>query len=193
MITVRKTFQVTNILLIASAALTMMQSYKTLNKKTTLSLQLSSVVCIIAAYHYHLMIISPDNQTAFRYLDWFITTPLLLWELCLVIDVNPRATLPIAIILNTFMLLAGFFCELTNGNRIVWTVIGSIPLITMYRFIHCKTPIEKKRLVDVFFSIWSFYGIVNFIPQEAVRAVCFNILDIISKAAFGLLMVIRNN
>lgn len=186
MITVTKSFQVTNILLIASALLTMMQSFR-VKCKSSLSLQISTAVCVIAAYHYSLMIQSPDNQTVFRYLDWFVTTPLLLWELCIILDLDLPKVLPIAISLNMLMLSVGFAGELFNLNQIVIAIVGSLPLIALYLFMVFKTPSpRKRRLLHPFFSIWALYGIVHMIQYESLRAVSFNILDVISKAAFGL-------
>lgn len=185
MITAAKSFQVTNILLVASAILTGLESVRA-DKKAALSLQISTIVCVIAAYHYNLMITSPDNQTIFRYLDWYFTTPLLLLELCILMEIDIVSTMPFAVLLNLVMLSIGFWGELNNGNRILVALVGSIPLGVMYNWFSRKTKTQRQRsLLRVFFGVWTVYGIVHVFPDESLRAISFNVLDIISKAAFG--------
>ena len=49
---------------------------------------------------------------------------------------------------------------------------------------------KNKQIFTIFFVVWSFYGVVYFLPNTYIHSknMCYNILDVIAKVGFGLLI-----
>jgi bacteriorhodopsin len=183
-ILVKKSFHVTLILLTASMLLTMLHAVRDETEPLKArALTLSSVVCLIASLHYGLMMMTPDHATAYRYLDWVITTPILLYELLLS---TSGGHVPLRVLVNnTLMLVAGFFGELNKVPRLVSASLGFVPFVTMAQDMTRIMGPRFSSISTVFFSVWALYGIVHLFPNDNVRDFTYNILDIVSKAGFG--------
>jgi bacteriorhodopsin len=147
-----------------------------------------------------------------RYIDWFITTPLMLLTLMLYfkyemyISENKDTTnilndffkedlniLIIVILLNLCMLLFGLAGEkgyITKQNA---TLGGFIPLIILLSIIYNRFVSKSKNAIYVFipFSIvWSLYGIA-YTLQDINKNIFYNILDVIAKNFFGIFLSIK--
>lgn len=154
---------------------------------------------------------SLKNITVYRYLDWFITTPVMLITLMAYLKIKPNKSIKLidflkenkkdityVILLNAAMLLFGLLSEIIPSQRIFFVALGFIPFIMYYYKIYkdyLKTnnpdihPIfTRKRLFWYFFVIWSLYGVAAFMPYVQ-KNVSLNILDLFSKNAFGIMLV----
>ena len=154
---------------------------------------------------------SIKNITVFRYLDWFITTPVMLVTLMAYMSIsndNPirlneflnsdKDNIIYVVILNAVMLAFGLLAEFTPSYKVVFISLGFIPFILyfyrIYRDYINKNKDEvhpfftKSRLFYYFLVIWSLYGIVAFLPY-ALKNTGLNILDLFSKNIFGLMLV----
>lgn len=154
---------------------------------------------------------SLKNITVYRYLDWFITTPVMLITLMAYLKIKPNKSMKLidflkdnkedityVILLNAAMLLFGLLSEIIPSQRIFFVALGFIPFIMYYYKIYkdyLKTdnpdihPIfTRKRLFWYFFVIWSLYGVAAFMPYIQ-KNVSLNILDLFSKNAFGIMLV----
>ena len=211
------TFNLAYILLIGSSILTGFQSLNTFPKEILpLKYILSIETCVttIASIAYSFLIKSySTNQnfdlTFYRYLDWFTTTPLLLISLILYLsylknkDENNKTidtkddtfniilkdkTIFIIILLNLIMLVFGYMGESKVINYIIANILGFIPFIIML-YIIWKNYCNKSNIhIFIIFSvIWSMYGIVYFFDNNS-KNISYNILDIIAKVGFGLLI-----
>jgi bacteriorhodopsin len=173
------------------------------NEKEIISLQLAAFVTSIAAFHYYYMINSKNTPVLYRYFDWFFTTPILLIDLCILLDIFDYATLIKIVSLNTIMLLFGYLGELKILSILTSTILGFIPFVLMFYIIYMeKQKVEllqkdelnkntqqsnnKETIFNVFILLWSLYGIVHMIPHGNLQNIIYNCLDLITKGFFGL-------
>ena len=189
-----KTYEITFLMLICITVIVYTRSLNDrLNDKQILSLQLAGLVTSIASFHYYYMINSPGSPVAYRYFDWFFTTPLLLIDLCILLDIYEVDFIIKIISLNTLMLLCGFLGEMNVISILNSTVLGFIPFILMFYMIKQKirnTPNKKNENVNAiyytFAGLWTFYGINHIIPNFELNNMIYNILDLLTKGIFAL-------
>lgn len=141
-----------------------------------------------------------DNITRYRYLDWFVTTPLMLLTLMIYYDKksitvkdfikNNRKEIIQVFALNSMMLLFGFLGELGVIDYKLGGILGFIPFFAMFRIIYSKyvKDVDDKRLFYYFFIFWGLYGVAYFTKYE-VKNSMYNILDLFAKNGFGLFLV----
>jgi hypothetical protein len=145
------------------------------------------------------------NITPFRYLDWSITTPLMLITLSgflqhtgtepyrlgdfLSKNVGPFVKI---VLLNAAMLLFGLIGEFGYLNRYLSTALGFIPFAFNFKYIKdtflpsSADPIKNGLFYwSLFF--WSLYGVFA-LMSYTVKNTGYNILDIFSKNFFGLFL-----
>lgn len=178
-------------------------------------LAIETTVNIIASVAYSSLItlIKQPNYssiTSFRYLDWFVTTPLLLVSFTLYLQYLKNKDMPsetnssitdkkhvqfdynklgIIVILNIAMLIFGFLGETNKMNHTIACLLGFIPFIAIFYLIWkwYGDDDKNKKVFQIFFVVWSLYGIVYFLPNES-KNISYNILDVIAKVGFGLLI-----
>lgn len=184
---------------IAITMLTIIRSFDDVSDSTNLQLQLSSFVTFIASMHYFLMIVSNDNVVSYRYFDWFFTTPVLLIDLCLILGIYDKYFLFEIVIYNCLMLLFGYLGEINVLSMLTSTILGFIPFVLLFYKIYNRlknnkdtddqkylTFENKKKLLLAFVTLWSLYGLNNIIKNLYIKNLIYNILDFITKGAFGL-------
>ena len=144
------------------------------------------------------------NITSKRYFDWIITTPTMLFTLIMYLiytkSNNPdtldlhntvyknKTNIIIITILNLFMLIFGYLGETEVINKFASLTFGFIPFILYFWLIYenyAKYSDFGKKLFYYFFIVWTFYGIVAYLPYY-LRNSCYNILDLFAKNFFGL-------
>ena len=211
------TFNLAYILLIGSSILTGFGSLNTFSKailplKYILSIE--TCVTIIASIAYSFLIKSYVTKqnfdlTFYRYLDWFATTPLLLLSLIIYLSylknkyennktieteddtfniILKDNKILIIILLNFLMLVFGYMGESKVMNYILANILGFIPFIIMLYIIWKNYCNQSNIIVFIIFSIiWSMYGIVYFFNNNS-KNIAYNILDIIAKVGFGILI-----
>ena len=147
-----------------------------------------------------------------RYLDWMVTTPLMLISTGLFFEwkkqpplvksdafslsgwINDHSTQIISMVLsNGIMLLVGFLQEIHKLDIITSTLIGFLALGVsfwiLYSFKEQPDPIKpnsKKAewLYPFMYIVWSIYGFAAMLPP-VWKNICYNILDIFSKNFYG--------
>jgi bacteriorhodopsin len=149
---------------------------------------------------------------AYRYVDWLLTVPLLLVELILVMNLGRAETVSKGLRLGglaALMILLGYPGEVAESAlaRVIWGQLSMLPFlwIVYELFVGLKASVENqpadvRGLVNtarwVTVISWSFYPVVYFGAliglgggaSETVVQVGYTIADIVSKAAFGLLI-----
>lgn len=95
----------------------------------------------------------------------------------------------IILLLNIIMLIFGFLGESNKLNHTFACIIGFIPFIIMFYLIWkwYGDYIKNKTIFGIFLIVWSLYGIVYFLPNNS-KNISYNILDVIAKVGFGLLI-----
>jgi bacteriorhodopsin len=133
--------------------------------------------------------------TKTRYIDWTITTPMMLLALCIVLgsNINKKVELSaisIVLLLNYCMLYIGYLGETNVINLLLASVIGFIPFTGMFYFVF-KNFVQPKYnfanycLYFFYLLVWSLYGVV-YLFKEEYKNICMNILDSIAKCLIGL-------
>jgi bacteriorhodopsin len=151
------------------------------------------------------------NITPYRYLDWAITTPLMLITLSAFLhhnggndtsrlsdfvfdhrDSNDMGSILRIVLLNATMLLFGFIGEIGYLSPYVSTALGFIPFTIMFKYIKDTflASSADKFKIGVFYwfvFFWSLYGVFA-LTSYKTKNIGYNILDIFSKNFFGLFL-----
>ena len=167
-------------------------------------LWIETAICGVASYIYakyndsidtynlsHTRTLGWDGVNKLRYIDWAITTPLMLISLTLFLShhsgvkVDPSLYLGI-VILDLLMLYFGYAGETKRMTKIMADIFGFIPLIVIFgllykTFIHGRNNKENNIIISLYFVLWSLYGVL-YMFDEKIMNTWFNILDCISKA-----------
>ena len=198
----KNTFSITYTLLLTTGLITFIEAIRTTNPKIRHILNLETCISLVAGYYYSIFIIEINkkdinwkNMTQARYLDWSITTPMMLLTLCLVLSMNSNTiiyfnVISLIIILNYIMLLFGYLGEINKIGRYLSLILGFIAFFLMYLMIfmnYVKPKYSKSNyiLFGIYFILWSLYGVVYLFDEELKNTIT-NILDLIAKCFVGL-------
>jgi bacteriorhodopsin len=198
----QKTFSITYALLLTTAVITIVEALRTPNAKIRHILNLETCISCVAGYFYSIFIVQASEKnkdwstiTQTRYIDWSITTPMMLLALCLVLSMNSETVIHLKVILsivilNYVMLLFGYLGEIKMIRRIIATILGFIAFLLMYYiiFINFVKPKYSKAnyiLFGMYFIVWSLYGVVYLFDEEYKNMIT-NILDLTAKCLIGL-------
>ena len=192
------------------------------------ALVVTGLVTFIAAYHYFRIgqswneaYVLADGayvasektfNSAYRYVDWLLTVPLLLVELILVMSLTRSETVSRATklgVLALIMVALGYPGEVSDSGSVRWIfgLLSMIPFLWIVYELYVglgkaieSQPENARGLVrtarNVTVASWCFYPVVYFagaIGLEGATAtvvveVGYTIADIIAKAGFGVLI-----
>ncbi|MFC3881013.1 bacteriorhodopsin [Algoriphagus namhaensis] len=185
--------------------------------KWKMSLLVSGLITGIAAVHYYYMrdfyLMTGQSPTAFRYVDWTLTVPLMCVEFYLLTKPfgAKGSTLTKLIIASLVMLVTGYIGE-TSGidNNIMWGIISTLGyLYIVYEvFAGDVAKLAKESnsealskamfLLKIFITLgWSIYPIGYMVlPGNLLSGVFevssidlfYNLADAINKIGFGLVI-----
>jgi len=180
----------------------------------------AGVVCAIASLAYltmslgHGYISKCDGRSFYyaRYVDWMLTTPLMLWDLCVLAKADSRTRLFI-IVMDVLMIGSGLIGGLIEGKE-RWAFFGFsmaafLPIIyflcyldgrdfNICGFISGGTDSRKttyRRAMNLTVISWIGYPVIWAVAEGSEvltangEAIAYTILDIISKSIFGYLLV----
>jgi len=134
-----------------------------------------------------------DELTLTRYLDWSITTPLMLLVLMMTLSFHSKKktsfkTYIIVILLNYFMLYVGYKGESMKNNNIMW-LLSYAAFFVMYYIIYITTVGKgiffNNFLFGLYLVVWTLYGVAYKLENEK-KNIMFNYLDLVSKCFVGL-------
>ena len=204
---VRFSFTLTYILLLTTATITFIEAMRTNNPTVRHILNLETCISIVAGYFYSQFVekiaeYETQNQPInwqqikeMRYIDWSITTPIMLLVLCVVLanELGLVVHLPviaIIIVLNYAMLYAGYLGETSVLDRTTANILGFLPFVTMFGIVYWKYVAPKYNVANrvmfyLYLVIWSLYGIVYYFEEES-KNIAMNILDLLAKCLVGL-------
>jgi bacteriorhodopsin len=171
--------------------------------KVELFVQVIEFIFYIWLFYYFSQV--SRNITPFRYLDWSITTPLMLITLSAFLNhdgstesrlsdflYNHRDSIIKIVLLNASMLLFGFIGELGYLNPFTSTALGFIPFALNFKYIKEKfLPSSEDKFKNAVFYwfvfFWSLYGVFA-VMNYTNKNTGYNILDIFAKNFFGLFL-----
>jgi bacteriorhodopsin len=204
---VKASFMITYILLLTTATITFIEAMRTKIPEVRHVLNLETCISIVAGYFYSVFLaeiegFGKENKpidwadiTRTRYVDWAITTPLMLLTLCIVLSHHigrkvGLTTILLIIALNYMMLYIGFLGEIQVFSNLLSCIIGFLPFFAMFYLIY-KNYVEPKFslagsvLFGIYIVVWGFYGLVYLLPEQ-YKNISMNILDCIAKCMIGL-------
>lgn len=197
-------FTVAFIILLTILFFILIQIFKNEDYKINNILSLECAVLFIASFFYYkfIKLTSLENINNFdykkiinyRYIDWSLTTPILLLALLLFIQYFNNKLVNfwnylVVFILNYVMLYFGYLGENKKIDKMIALFIGFIAFIIMFLFIYFKFIINNKSsiiniLFIVFIIIWGSYGLIYLLKDEPKNH-WYNHQDIISKGLFS--------
>jgi bacteriorhodopsin len=170
---------------------------------------LETCISIVAGYFYYLFVeklreyekkqqrIDWLEMTKLRYMDWSITTPMMLIVLCAALAYNIKKTVSVGVIsiilvLNYVMLYAGYLGEdktlsKCSAATISFGAFFVMYLVVFYQYIKPKYSLPNYVFYTLYFITWTAYGIVYFLEEET-KNIYLNVLDVISKCFVGLVL-----
>lgn len=148
----------------------------------------------------------------FRYIDWLITTPLLLLDLALLAMARPGRNVGLIATLlglDVFMIVTGLIAGSSTNTffTVVFFIISTAALVgvlyLLYTRFFAAARTRSQGVAGIFnqlailtIVLWSLYPIVFLLGTEGFRAVdqdweifLFLILDLLAKVGFGFLLL----
>jgi bacteriorhodopsin len=197
-------FYVTYVFLLTTGTITFIESLRTDNAVVRHVMNLETCISIVAGYFYSTFVeLVKDGHPDYkkinltRYLDWYISTPLMLFVLCMVLSNEQKVAFTIktflaVLLLDYSMLTVGYLGELNYMERYTADLVGFLFFGGMYGLIWKtflaggkKTTFGSALSYYTFVLVWLVYGVV-YLFDETTKNVCYNVLDLIAKALVGI-------
>ena len=198
---VRFSFMVVYTILLTTGTITFIEALRTDIPEVRHVMNLETCISIVAGYYYSIFITKTGGATPIdwgeitklRYIDWSITTPLMLITLCIVLAKNAKKTITFRTMfsiigLNYLMLAIGYYGVINPQIKLIAMIGGFIPFFVMFYIIYVNFydhSVANKVLFIAFSVVWSMYGLV-YMLQEQYKNISMNILDLIAKCFIGL-------
>jgi hypothetical protein len=154
-------------------------------------------------YSYHFKEVA--EATFYRYHDWFVTTPLMLFTTMLYYDYNNepnkeetiqsfwekhQTTILIVFAFNAMMLLFGYLYEIKMLDLFTSNSLGFVGLFGSFYVIYDSFANKSVKNLPLFIFmsvIWGLYGIAaTFSPLW--KNVFYNLIDTVSKNFYGIFL-----
>jgi len=205
---VKATFTITYILLLTTGTIIFIEALRSgTDSFTSHILNLEVAISIIAGYFYSQFMneITRSEETnthldwnklrLYRYVDWSITTPIMLLVLCMFLSHNIGKVISVftyltIVVLNYIMLMFGYLGEINIITLQTGLFGGFAAFFLMFgmiykNFVFPKFSRSNYYLFGLYFVVWSLYGIVYLFDNE-IKTILTNVLDLISKCFVGL-------
>jgi bacteriorhodopsin len=149
-----------------------------------------------------------NDVTRFRYYDWFLTTPTMLFSTACFYgflghsketETQPFSVVPffqqesnwflLMFLMNALMLLFGYLQEIGMISLVSSTVFGYLALLGSFGIVYryaSKIP-AQQWLFRFMASTWSLYGVAALLPSRE-KNVSYNVLDVFAKNFYGLFL-----
>lgn len=205
---VKASFYFTYVFLITTGTITFIEALRTKSPEIRHVMNLETCISIVAAVFYAMFVekikafeaagkeIPYAEINLLRYTDWFISTPIMLLVLCVVLSMEKKKPLTFSVyflvlVLDVAMLALGYVGEVKMIDKRVAWIASFIVFFLLYGFIWMTFMQSGKNTFGatlsywVFFVFWSLYGVV-YMADEETKNIAFNILDLIAKAFVGI-------
>ncbi|KAI1418658.1 opsin-1 [Hypoxylon sp. FL1857] len=146
-----------------------------------------------------------------RYVDWSLTTPLLLLDLCLLAGLN-GASILVTVVSDVIMILTGLFAAFARDESQGWgwyvfTCIAYLNVVYQVGYKGRHAISSKDNKTRVFFAsislftllLWTAYPVVWGIADGARRInvdgeiIAYAVLDVLAKGVFGFWLLLAHN
>lgn len=148
-----------------------------------------------------------ENVTPRRYIDWSITTPIMLFSTIVFLKYSEnqqennsqeikiknfilenKENIIKLFFFNGLMLLFGYLGETNILDKRISIPLGFVFFFLTFKLIYyeyAKYSVSGKNLFYFIFIVWLFYGVAAVMPIK-IKNISYNFLDIISKNFYGL-------
>jgi bacteriorhodopsin len=199
--TLKTSFFVTYLILFGYTCVTLIEAIRTPFVHVRHIMNLETTVSFVAGlvYTYFNAEVQKENPdlsyiAQIRYVDWMITTPMIL--LVLLLFYNPKAAsvdykvFGGVLALNAGMLMSGYAGETGALTKIQGGGLGFLFYAALLYLVYtCCIPKSSNITVFAIFSvIWTLYGINFYLENEETKNTYYNVLDMMSKALFGIVL-----
>ncbi len=194
-------FMIVYSIMMTTATITFIEAIRTNDTQVRHIMNLETCISIIAGYYYSIFVtkvnttkpINWNEITKLRYIDWSITTPLMLITLCLVLAKNSNqiihfTTMFSILALNYLMLGIGYYGVAHPEYKLMAMIGGFVPFFAMFYLIYINfygKKIANKILFLVYLIVWGMYGVV-YMFSDMYQNISMNILDLIAKCFIGI-------
>ena len=214
---VNSSFYLTYIFLMTTATITFIEAIRTKIPEIRNILNLETCISVVAAFFYSKFVkmmedhkkkqrslVNKENQqekmfqeiNQIRYLDWSITTPIMLLVLVLALLYNNKMGgmnffyFIIILLLNYGMLASGYMGETEMLDKTISGIIGFIFFIALYGFIYYiyvmpESNSDNNLIYGSFVVLWAIYGILYYF-DEKMKNIGYNVLDLLAKCFVGI-------
>jgi bacteriorhodopsin len=145
-----------------------------------------------------------SDVTRFRYYDWFVTTPTMLFSTASFYGyLESKETQPkepfsvwtffqqnsnliwVMFFMNALMLAFGYLQEIGSLSILWSSILGYAGLVGAFSVLYSFTANQQKGLFWFMASVWSLYGVAAMLPPVE-KNISYNVLDIFAKNFYGL-------
>jgi hypothetical protein len=203
----KNTFYSTYVLLLTTGTITFIEALRTPIPAVRHIMNLETCISLIAGYFYSVfnqeikyadeknLPIDYAKINRIRYIDWSISTPLMILALTLFLSLNTGIpvklmTYATLALLDFGMIGLGYLGETGGMNRKLAWVTSFICFFLLfgliaYIFLRGKFHLANVVVFSLFFIVWSIYGLVYDLDDEK-KNTAFNILDAVAKCIIGI-------
>jgi bacteriorhodopsin len=199
-------FSITYILLLTTATITFIEALRTKTPQIQHIMNLETCISLVAGYFYSIFNdkiknikenekIDWNEITQLRYIDWAITTPLMLLVLSLVLSFNSKTKIRLhhyvaVLFFNYIMLYVGYLGETKKMERMTADILGFGAFFVTYgiiftQYVMPKYNVDNYLLFGFYVLVWSLYGIA-YLFSEVNKNIITNYLDLTSKCLIGI-------
>jgi len=178
-------------------------------------LTIETIVQIIEGFFYVWIMLALHDMkkmTPRRYIDWSITTPIMLLSTIIYFKYNEykekqlnkyftlgdfytenKDNIHKIFIYNGLMLLCGFLGETGIIDKRIGIPLGFFFFYKSFNLIYYEYAIHSEmgqQLFNILLFLWSLYGVSAMLPVKE-KNLCYNVLDIFAKNFYGLYIYYR--
>lgn len=200
---VKFTFYITYIMLLTTGTITFIEAISTKDINVRHIMNVETCISIVAAYFYSTFVAKLEKPLDYgelskiRYVDWFITTPLMLLVLCLALSYSDKKNLHImqyviVVVLNYAMLSVGYMGETKTMEKRNALLLGFVFYAALfgyigYLFVMNNPSVYNLMIYGSFVVLWGLYG-VFYVFREDIKNIGYNILDLFAKCLVGIFL-----
>tara|TARA_B100002019_G_C21049978_1_gene488761 strand:- start:39 stop:725 length:687 start_codon:yes stop_codon:yes gene_type:complete len=173
-------------------------------------LAIETIVQLVEGFFYTWIIFALNDlnkMTPRRYIDWTITTPIMLFSTIIFFKYNElkengqmtnfttyefiqenRENMITIFIFNGLMLLCGFLGEIGVIDKRIGIPLGFVFFYKSFEIIYTEYAVKTelgKQLFNILAGLWSLYGVSAMLPLQQ-KNISYNMLDIVAKNFYGL-------
>jgi bacteriorhodopsin len=144
-----------------------------------------------------------SSITSHRYIDWAISTPVMLISFIMffkylkdksrnirIVDsiIEEKDNIIKVVIANAIMLILGFLSEISFIPKYAGITLGFLPFAYVFKIIYSNYAKFNNLSLIIYYAsffIWGLYGVSAVFPFH-LKNTFYNILDLFSKNAYGL-------